>query len=242
MSAKFFDIYIRPAGTKLTDFVLDPNTLNGWDRLELLDEKAKVFVEPKLKACGDGTDIVDGEMISVECGTMRVEKTEYDYLRSTFHNKKCDVLMYDPQDDTFMIAIWGVKLAVTKMVESGSTIVIKIAGKKEYAVGAVNPWLLGSNTPSCLISGTVYKKDGTTPLAGATVNWECAALSVSITDVTDKDGKYLIQSLSRVYNLKNSGVVSATKAGGWIFTSIPSFEITQNGEYIVDIVATTDGA
>ena len=241
MSAKFFDIYIRPAGTKLTAFVLDPNTLDGWDRLELLDEKAKLSVEPKLKACGDGTDIVDGEAISVECGTMRVEKAEYDYLRSTFHNKKCDVLMYDPQDDTFMIAIWGVKLAVTKMVESGSTIVIKVAGKKEYAVGAVNPWLLGSNTPTCMVSGIVYKRNGVTPVAGVTVEWDSDELSATVSDVTDKDGMYLMQVPTDEYPCKITAVVSATKSG-WVFPTSSAIEFVRNGEYNYNIIATTDGA
>lgn len=240
MAAKYFDIYIRPAGTAFAAFALTANLLDTFDRLELPADKPKLTVDPVLAPVADGTDMVDAEKLSLECGTMRCTKAEFDYLRSTYHNKVCDFLMVDPDQDVFMVAAFRLKASVTMLISAGETIVIKISGSRQYALGATNTLLIGENTPSCIIQGFVYGTDGVTPLAGALVSIAIASPARTYTDTTDKDGNYLVMVETPVTPTTTVATYTVTKSGN-IFPTGQTLTINRYGIYDKDFQALRQG-
>lgn len=238
MAAKFFDIYIRPAGTAFSAFALTTNLLDTFDKLDLPADKPKFTVEPVLVPVGDGSTFVDAEKLVLECGTMRVTKAEYDYLRSTFHNQLCDFLMVDPDQDTFMVASFRLRAAVTLMVTAGETLVIKISGSRQFSIEATNTFLIGENTPSCVIQGYVYAADGVTPLAGALVSIAITSPARTYTDTTDKDGNYLVMVETPVSPTTTTATYTLTKSGN-TFPLGQTLTINRYGAYDKNFMALT---
>lgn len=239
---RYFDIYLRPAGTAFSQFTAQQNALDGWDRLEMPAEKAKLSTEAIKVACGDGTEYVDGEKLSFEAGTLRVSKAEYDYLKSTYNNALADILLYDPNKDDMLLVAFRLLVSVTLLVQSGESLVIKITGTRSYAIETAGTLLVGTNTPSCLVTGTVYRTDGVTPVANASVSLSVNSPAKMYADTTDKDGNYLINPTTQASPSTSVGTFTVTKAGGWVFQSGLTVTINQNGEFTKDILATTNGS
>lgn len=232
---RFFDVYIRQATTAidLDDIATGTNILDGFDRLELLDAGAKIGIEAVNKDLGDGTVYADGEKVAFECGTLKVTGDEWDHLRETFHNQKCDILFFDPLDNTILIIAYRVQVNVNLLATSGETFMIRLTGTRNMSnTGADDTIVLmapGVGLESyALVTGTVTDSDGD-PIEGATVTLT-DALSETWSDDTDAEGRYLIYVPAGDYDIE------AAKSG----TSFPeAAEITAtiDDETVYDIQA-----
>lgn len=195
MSVRFPDVYVRPAGTPITAFSLSTgnNTLDGWDRIELGQKAVKYVIDADVKEdYNDGTIGVGSEKLSLEFGSFRAEKAHYDYLRSQFNNASVDVLLYDPNDDSCLIAFWAVKLLVSPVAEGSSSAIIKMSAQRSFgSLSLTGVITFAANSPSGVLSGYVFAADGITKLSGVTVSVTGSARSY--TDTTDADGNYLMQ-------------------------------------------------
>lgn len=231
---RFYDIYIRLAGAQITDEDLAlGNVLEGFDKLDLPQEGNRFWLEAILLQLGDGTQYVDGEKANVTTGTHRVDVAEYNWLRDTFHNQSCDVLFYDPADNTIMVIVYGVKLNVATTAESGKSAVITLSGSRNW--NDANVTYLSDATMELYgnLNGKVYAEDGVTPVEGVEV--ELVIGGTSFSDTTDKDGEYIIAA--------PIGEVSftPTKTGGWVFPEV-TVDISKDYETVAaPCVATTDG-
>jgi hypothetical protein len=239
---RFFDVYIRAAAAAIdpTDIAAGVNILDGFDRLELLDAGAKIISEPVEYALGDGTTISDGEKFSFECGTLRVDKAEWLYLRGAFDNKKCDVLFYDPSDNTLLVAAYRLQVAVTLLATSGETMLIKLTGTRNMSnAGGTDTILLmapGVTVDTALVTGYVYAENGTTPVAGVLVHLEDGSAN-EYEDTTDVDGAYLIALKAGV-----EYTYTLTKSGGWAWAADVTVTPTKDSETDIDFTATTNGS
>lgn len=248
MAKQYYDVYIRPAGTALTPLPSwDHDNYDDFYKLELLREKPKFVREPELTPLGDGTQRTDSEKVSIDCGTLEVDKTTYAFFRSTFHNKPCDIMMIPQniianagplsQSSETSVIVHNLTLQISKVVESGSSIICSIVGSRSYGVSADKILIIDRlEGPSMLvISGHVYKIDGVTPVPGVVV---AITLDGALSDdTTDANGYYLI-----VNSNLGAGKVTATKTG-WVFPDSPEISNDPEGyAFRHDFVATTEGA
>lgn len=193
---RYFDVYIRQATTAidLEDIASGVNILEYFDRLELLNAGAKISIEPTNADLGDGTVYVDGETILFECGTLKVNKAEWEYLRANFHNRKCDILFFDPLDNTVLVIAYRVQVNVNLLATSGETFMIRLTGSRTISnPQAVAPVVLlapGVIEDHGLLSGTVYHEGD--PCAGATVTVKESPGEREWADISDGKGKYLL--------------------------------------------------
>ncbi len=228
----YYDIYLRPAGTIFTTFPLTSNILSGWDRLELPDDQMKLAAEGILKTLGDGTALCESEKIDLETGTLAVEGWLWAYLRSTYHKVVCDVLLMDSSNQSFLAAAFQIRLSVTKILESGNSIIIKIKGTHENGLNGTNPGIiLGATTGSALIRGIIYDIDAITPLDGASV--QIVSGGTTLTDLTDATGEYLFIAgapLTWTYTVTKSGKT---------FPAGATLAVTADQEFTKDITALT---
>lgn len=192
---RFFDVYIRKATTLLdmADVEAGVNILEGFARLQLLDAGAKLSLEPVLRDLGDGTSCADGETLAFECGTLKVSKAEWDWLREEFHNQKCDVLFFDPLDNTLLVAAYRIQVNVILTAEGGESYMIKLHGKRNMSnTGATDTVLLlapGLEAERGLLTGHVFDEDGQ-PIEGAIISAEGDDEAWGAE--SDKDGNYLL--------------------------------------------------
>lgn len=211
--ARFPDVYIRPAGTPLTQFSLltGNNTLDGWDRLDFIKRFPKYETSQEVKEeYTDGTEGTAEEKISVTFSTFRCDKANYELLRG-YHNTAVDMLIYDCADDTFICAFWGLKMNVSPVAQSEESAIINLTAERKYPSNiALNQvMLLAPNTPAGILSGYVMRPDGTTPDAGVLVS--VTGSSRTYTDTTDAEGNYLLQvyadstGVTYIFTLTNSG-------------------------------------
>jgi len=233
---QYFDVYIRATKGPIdfSDLQGNDNVLDDWDRLEYPEAKASFKVSPQIGELGDGTQGVDGEKVEIESGTLRVDSTEYAWLREQYDNKLCDVLFYNSSTRTVVAVAYGVKVNVTHMITSGESRVIKIVGARSIGVDA---WESGTvdllvdlvDQKAVFITGTVYDTDGVTPVEGANV--KAALEDTFYRDSTDKDGNYLIL----IHNYVNDLELTVTK-DGWDWESV-SPVVDVNAENVVNFVA-----
>lgn len=239
---RYFDVYIRAAATAIDpdDIAAGVNVLDGWDRLELLDAKASLKLEPVEVELGDGTKLVDGEKLTFECGTLQVDSTEWGYLRDTFDNKKCDLLFYDPADNTLLAAAYQLQVSVTLLATSGETELIKLTGVRNMSSAGFDDTVVlmapGVTVDTALVTGVVYAEDGVTPVEGVLVHME-DRYHIAYEDTTDADGQYLVAILAGVeykYTL--------SKTGGWAWAADVTITPTKDFENTQDFTADTDGS
>jgi hypothetical protein len=198
----YFDIYIKVSASPAVPF--DPtgtNELSFYDRLEYPEIKTQFSTDAIKSELGDGTELVDGEKVSIQTGTLRVSKSEYDKLRAAYHNKLCDFVLYDPQDDSLVVAAQSLRTVVKVIAETRQTIVIRIEASKEVSIDVetpVTPYQLidipvEESICTCLISGHVFDTDGVTPISDAVVQVvEHGEALYNLTGRTDVDGHYEI--------------------------------------------------
>lgn len=243
MPAKFFNVYIRRAETPFASFSLTANPLDGdlndWDRLELPVDKAKISLEPVTTPLGDGNQYAGAEKLPFEGGTMQVTKAEWEYLRTAFHNQLCDLLLYDPNDDSFIIAAFGLKMVFTLMVESGVMQTIKVTGERTTSTDIASKLLLGTNTYACQISGKVTLLDGVTPVSQAVVTITLASPARAYTDNTDKDGNYIMMVAVPQDPTTTTATFTSVVKAGKSFTMPAVLTVSRNSEYVQNILATT---
>jgi hypothetical protein len=238
---RFFDVYIRAAGTAIdpTDIAAGVNVLDGWDRLELLDAKASLKMEPVEVDLGDGTKLVDGEKLSFECGTLRVDHGEWAYLRSTYDNKKADLLFYDPADNTLLAAAYRLQVSVSLLATSGETENIKLTGVRNMSSSGFDDTVVlmapGLTVDTALVTGVIYKKDGVTPVSGVLVKLKDVS-SNEYEDTTDTDGQYLIAITAGV-----EYTYSISKTGNWKWALGVKITPVKDFENVVNFSATIDG-
>ena len=188
---RFYNVYVRLAGAAISAGAMAlGNVLEGFDKLDLPQVGTKFTVEPVLTELGDGTSLVDSETANLETGTHRVDSAEYGWLRSTFHNKLCDVMLYDPNDNMIVALVYGMKLNVTKLLESGASTIIKLFGKRTWNSANVSVLQPEAGPSYGVLSGRIYKEDGVTPVVGANISIRSGGKEYK--DITDKDGEYII--------------------------------------------------
>lgn len=236
---QYFDIYIRPAGSRIPLDELESvaNILENWDRLEYPELKGSIKISPQTVELGDGTLGVDGEKVEVESGTFRCDAVEHEYLRNTFHNKICDVLFYNPQSQTIVAAAYGLKMTVSHIVSSGESRVIKLTASRSLGVGAVESGSVAilhdtSGLQTVLITGTVYDEDGITPVDEAIVS--VSVNLVTYEDTTDKDGKYLVLVRGGIDD--PTANISVLK-GGKTWTAKNNVVLDPYSDNVIDFVA-----
>lgn len=127
----YFEVYLRPAGPLIdVPLIWDGEELYGWHRLQLLPRGAKFTLSGQPHALGDGTDMNDGEQAELQAATLWASKNEWEYLRTTFHNKKCDILLYDHNCATAVAIIYGMQTNVSWLLTSGESELIQLAGAR----------------------------------------------------------------------------------------------------------------
>lgn len=243
MAKQYYDVYIRPAGAALTIApAFDKANFDDFYKLELPREKPVLTREPELTPLGDGTQRTDSEKVTIDCGTLQCDKNTYAFLRSTFHNKSCDFILVDHnsiiEQQGILTIIYGIRVVVGKTVESGSSIVCSISGSKSSGIAAEHKFEMVNNTGNSLIvTGYAYKEDGVTPVPGVVVT--ATIDSIEANDTTDANGYYLLFSFNQ-----GSSVLTATKAGGWVFPDSPEYctDPLGNVSYRHDFIATSDGS
>lgn len=182
----YYQVFIRPTAGTAGSAVAAYN-LADYDQLDLVDEALSlIFADPKIRALADGTGRVTEETVNFECGSLRVDKLEYDYLRDIFNNTPADVLLFSPGSDPAAIEVIGIRLHVKLLAQAKDDCLIQISGtlnvapeKSDRRVLVVGSWPQGIDILICTVLGA----DGN-PLSG-----------VDITDnssidfpQTDKDG------------------------------------------------------
>jgi len=184
----YYQVFVRPtAGT--AGSATATHHLEEYDQLDLVDEALSLlFADPKIRALADGTGKVTEETVNFECGSLRVDKLEYDYLRDIFNNTLSDVLLFSPGSDPAAIEVIGIRLHVKLLAQAKDDCLIQISGtlnvapeKSDTRVAVVADW---PHAPAILIC-TVLDADGN-PLSGVDVS--DSQLTTSFPP-TDKDGR-----------------------------------------------------
>lgn len=184
----YYQVFIRPtAGTASS--ATATHDLTDYDQLDLVDEALSLlYTDPKIRALADGTGRVTEETLNFECGSLRVDKVEYDYLRDIYNNTLSDVLLYSPGSDPAAIEAIGIRLHVKLLAKSKEECLIQISGtlnaapeKADTRVAVVADLTLGADILIC----TVLDADGN-PLSGVYVSDNAA---ITFFPPTDKDGR-----------------------------------------------------
>lgn len=229
---RYFDTYIRIAGEIITDEAMSlGNVLDTFDRLYLPKKGVKLSVEPGLIEIGDGTQHTDEETVVFDGGTHRVDKAEYEYLRITYDNKLCDVMLYDPTDNTIVALAYGIVLKMSHISTSGESQIINITGtRKRESLGDKLVALKSLTTLGMgILSGKVTNVADGTSISGVTILIDVEGAPFE--DTTDKDGYYLIALPAGTYS-----VIVAKP--GLTFPGSISVTISANGETELNITGT----
>ena len=191
----YYQVFIRPtAGT--AGSATATHTLEEYDQLDLVDEALSLlFADPKIRALADGTGRVTEETVNFECGSLRVDKLEYDYLRDIFNNTLSDVLLFSPGSDPAVIEVIGIRLHVKLLAQAKDDCLIQISGtlnvapeKADTRVAVVGEWpKQGTDILIC----TVLDADGN-PLSGVGVTDNNCVIQFP---PTDKDGRAIALGL-----------------------------------------------
>jgi len=188
---RFYEVFVRLAGTPLAEVDLATDVLAEWDQLELPDEVARItLVQGVVKMLSTGQGLTETEVVETEVGTLRVSKEEWDYLRAAFNNKRVDVMLVDPENTDMVVCAWGIQVNVVKLAESGNTITVKVIGKREISsevTGAALSVLAAE--PSGILWGYV-RNEGGEPITEVGVT--ATGGGYTIGDMADKDGMYLL--------------------------------------------------
>lgn len=202
----YYQVFIRPTqGMALTPTALF--SMEEYDQLDLVDEALSLlFADPKIRALADGTGRVTEETVNFECGSLRVDKLEYDYLRDIFNNTLSDVLLFSPGSDPAAIEVIGIRLHVKLLAQAKDDCLIQISGTLNVAPNNADSRVLVSATwpqSECdLLIVTVIDTSGA-PVAGAVVTDSVLFGPYE----TDKDGV----AMGMIY--LGSGFIEATKSG-----------------------------
>lgn len=237
---KFFDVYIRAAGAELDFTKIDEspwlNILSWFDRLELLDAKPEASIEADTRELADGTTLAVGETMSFKCATLRGTEAEFDYLRATYHNELCDVLMYDPNAAGFVAVLYRVRAQVTALAEGGEPVLFTVSGTRRWGAEAeertIDLAAANVDEPVGMISGTIYATDGETPVEGVMVQTDISG-SLKQIDVSDVNGHYLIALPAGTYDI-NASLLSYT------WTEVTGVVVTRDEELKLDFTATAE--
>lgn len=231
---RYFDVYVRrqAAVIDLGEIASGVNILEGFDRLELLDAGAKISLDSAKKDLGDGTTYADGEKVEFECGTLKVTKAEWEHLREQLHNRKCDILFFDPLDNTILVIAYRVQVAVTLLATAGETYMIKLSGTRNMSnTGATDTIVLmapGVGGNYALVTGVVTDAGGE-PIQGAHVTLTDET-NESWSAETDAEGRY------QIYVPAGDYVIAATLAG-YSFPELVDITATVDDETVRDIQA-----
>lgn len=231
---RYFDTYIRIAGEIITDEAMSlGNVLESFDRLDLPKKGVKLSVEPGLIEIGDGTQHTDEETVVFDGGTHRVDKAEYEYLRSTYDNKLCDVMLYDPTDNTIVALAYGVVLKMSHISTSGESQIINLTGtRKRESLGDKLVALKSLTTLGMgVLSGKVSNAENGAPISDVIISIFANSYPYPFEDGSDKDGNYLIVIPAGTYD------VTAHK-DGFTFSESISVTVSANGETELNITGT----
>jgi len=211
--------------------MLTSNVLDTFDRLDLPKKGTKLSIEPANFESGDGCNYCDEEKVVFEGGTHRVDEAEYDYLRGTYDNQICDVMLYDPADNTIVAIAYGLRLSVNQMPVSGETIVINITGSRRKAEENLSLMTELGDIDMGVLSGRITDSVSGAAIAGAAVVISLDVPDVDYTDNTDKDGNYLMAVPIGEHH------VTVTKSG---YSFAPSYLLTisANGETVLNVTGT----
>jgi len=227
---RFYEVFVRLAGTPLTEIDLATDVLAEWDQLELPDEVARItLAQGVVKMLSTGQGMTETEVVEIEVGTLRVSKEEWEYLRATFNNKRVDVLLVDPENTDLVVCGWGIQVNVVKVAESGNTIIGKVMGKREISSEVTESALsVLAAEPSGILWGYVQTGGGE-PITGVVVT--ATGGGYTINDTVDKDGMYLL-----LLKLGNYDVGAAKN--GYLFPDAQGVEI-KAGKLQYDVVGNT---
>jgi hypothetical protein len=229
---RFFDVYMRLAGERFTEWPTDSNPLDGFYCLDLIAPKGSIKQDGLFADCSDGTKLVDAEAAVVDCGTLKVSKTEYEYIRNNFHNQQCDFILIDINDASFIAGAFGLKVSVVLLAESGESQVIKLSASGEQGIDGSAKVILYDTSDEGIIHGVIYASDGVTPVEGALV--EATYNATTFDNTSDKEGNYILA----VNPNKSEYEISVTKDGGWEWDTVSG--VVPSPDVVADIVAKVD--
>jgi len=125
--------------TELTTLQLEDtnfisSTLTNFDKIGILANKWKATANSADSIeLSDGTKKTYNESISVRMDLLEFTKANYEYVRTTFHNKRCDIFLRNCDSDytvagTEVEMIYGVRLIFEKEITNGDLWKISIEG------------------------------------------------------------------------------------------------------------------
>lgn len=239
MAAKYFDVYIRQAGTRFndTDTLLVFNQLSGWDKIGIAPEKSVIRAEPVTTPSGDGNQICEGFNISIETGEKSISQEWYNYLRTTFHLWPCDFLFIDHEQPDIVWAAFGILASVYKPVVSGESVTIAIAAKSfkpvEVALGKALV-LTSALSKTCLVEIECWDRELEYGVYGSTVMLAVTNPSRTYFGTADHFGiaRFLVETPDYPTSTKATATVSAT---GYTWDAPNEITITQFGKHALRV-------
>lgn len=172
MSAKYPEIFIRPAGVPLdlssgnTELFLAAQ--EGWTRLQNVLQGASFKIDPGLQQkLNRGQARTLSEKIGVEVKLTFIDQNAYNAHRQLI-NQNTDMIFYDPDDPSDMItAFWGLSLSVKAEMEGGNGYTVILGAEHEVSTGA--GVTMESNSGLRLVTFNVYNAATDEPLAAMIV-------------------------------------------------------------------------
>lgn len=200
MSRFFFKVFIRlsPVGS-FEPFLTQNigNYLDGYNELQLGTNKGSFKHTQDGTELNDGTKYIDLEEVSVECGTIKVSKAYYDDMLVRYKNELCDIVLADPNNDNYLIALQQLRGSIKNVVEKDETVELQLSFSAKWTVEdgeSIVPLqivdLEEADKKYIILTGVVTD-DSETPIEGALITVTNASNELeSYETLTDADGSY----------------------------------------------------
>jgi len=228
----YWDAFIRHASA-FNPLSVASNMLEAWDKIDWPKE-SKLSITPELAELKNGTSLGISFEGSFETSTIRVDKVEYEFLKTLYHNQLCDVMLFDEAVPTLVLVLLRIRLQVEKVLESGADHYIKISGKCNFADGAIDSRyyvldLSSSYVNYGMIEGFVTDAHGVA-LEGALAEFDRGGGNI-VEASADKDGYYML------YVPAGTGELIGTDGGVHQFPEKVSITAVANDVIRHDLVA-----
>ena len=125
--------YIRPK----TGLVTDLSDLSSFYAFQWVKEDVKWSIEESSnEKLFDLSEITTSEKISIQLSSLKASKTEYEAIRTVYHNKYCDIVLLGSPGVS--LATYSVKTKVSLNFESGQSSYFAVSAELVAATEFIN--------------------------------------------------------------------------------------------------------